>query len=179
MRRFRFPVSLVLPLLLGSIYLFPDQGRAQEGENFNHFLSGYLFEMYTDSKPANRYLVMTLTGWQTGGADTRVECILANLTANALDKAYRCELRLYSTDAGSITNPAIQGKSIAFDLHVGGSDADKKLRVTCTLDEATGKYAVNASGTWSDQTHTEFTRVKWKQLESVELEHNKLLPPLY
>jgi hypothetical protein len=179
MHRFSFPASLLLPLLLGSLYLFPDQTQAQEGETFNHFLSGYLLEMYEDSRPANRYLVMTLSGRQKGGAGNEVECILANLTANALDKAYRCELRRYSTGAGTITNPVIQETGIAFDLHVGGSDADKKLRVTCTLEEATGKYAVNASGTWSDQTHTEFTRVKWKQLESVELKHDKLLPALY
>jgi len=178
MRRFSLPISLALPLLLGSVSLPSDRIQGQEEENFSHYLSGYLFETYENSRPTGSYLVMTLSGRQGAGSGPDLGCTLAHLTGNALEKAYRCELRHYSTGAGSITNALIQEKSLAFDLHVGGSDADRKLRVTCTLDQATGRYAVNASGSWSDQTHTEFTRVKWRQLESIALEHNTLLPAL-
>jgi hypothetical protein len=179
MRRYSFPIHVALGLLLGSLLLFPDRLQGQDANNYSHFLSGYLFEIYKESKPANAYLVMTLSGRQMGEAGVEIECVLGNLRGNALDRAYRCELRHYSTGTGTITNPSVQEKSIAFDLHVGGSDADKKMRVRCTLDEPTGRYLVKASGTWSDQTHTEFTRVKWKQLQSIDLEYNKLLPALF
>jgi hypothetical protein len=179
MQHFCCPIRLVLGLLLGGLLLSPYRLQGQDAHNYSHFLSGYLFEIYKESKPANAYLVMTLSGREMGGTGVEIECILGNLRGNALDRAYRCELRHYSTGAGTITNPSVQEKTIAFDLHVGGSDADKKLRVICTLDEPSGRYLVKASGTWSDQTHTEFTRVKWKQLQSIDLEYHKLLPALY
>ena len=171
-------VRLLLPLILGSLCLMPERAPAREGETFNHFLSGYLFEVYMEGKLAPLYLIMTVSGRHTEGTGTEVQCTLAWLTSHAVDGAYRCELRHYSTAAGSITNLDIKEEALAFDLHVGGSDADKKLRISCTLEKTTGSYAVSASGLWSDQTHTEFTRVRWKQLESIELEHDTLLPAL-
>jgi hypothetical protein len=179
MRAVSLSIRLSVALFLGCLLCFPEEVQGQEETTVNHFLSGYLFEMYKDNKPANTYLVMTLSGRQLGETGTDVQCMVANLKANALERAYRCELRHYSTGAGTITNASIGVESVAFDLHVGGSDADKKLRITCRLDGTSGRYTVKASGTWSDQTHTEFTRVKWKQLESIDMEYPKLLPALY
>jgi len=171
-----FPRYLAILLLLGYTMLFPARALCQEGRNLNHYFSGYLFEVYEDSKPANRYLVMTVSARQKSGTAADIECTLVHLIGNALDRAYTCELRHYSTSGKAITRAAIGMDSLTFDLHVGGSDADRKLRFTCTRDESTGTYAVKASGLWSDQTHTEYTRVEWKQVHSIELEHQTLLP---
>ncbi|MCK5572826.1 MAG: hypothetical protein KAJ12_08690 [Bacteroidetes bacterium] len=171
-----FPQHLAILLLLGYTMLFPASALCQDGQNLNHYFSGYLFEVYEDSKPANRYLVMTVSARQKSGTAADIECTLVHLIGNALDRAYTCELRHYSTSGEAITRPAIGVDSLTFDLHVGGSDADKKLQFTCARDENTGTYAVKASGLWSDQTHTEYTRVEWKQVDSIELEHQTLLP---
>ena len=138
--------------------------------------SNVLFNVVLEGKQTPDYVVLSVRISPTEEGTNNVDAQVTFLKEDPITPGYRIALRSFSTRDTTITRADLTGDTLAFDLHLDGRDADKKIRVRGIWDPEAKAFRIKVSGLWSDQTHTTFLRAQWKQIESIELKYPRLLP---
>ena len=163
---------VVLPLLL---LLATTAATAGEAGRPNGF-SDALFNVFLEGKPTSEYVVLTVRVDSSMNGLCEVDAQAAFLKEDPHNVGYGITLRSFSTQDTTVTRATLTGDTLAFDLHLDGRDADKKIRMRAIWDQDAKTFRLKASGLWSDQTHTTFVRAQWRQIEQIDLKYPRLVP---